>query len=193
MTTHEPRGVRDPRLRSAVAIVAAYALVGLVAGFVWEWIWTPPTQIVQQHQVFYADYASLRRVFTGTGLYVLVGGVASAALALVVTLLTRRHELVTLAAVLAGSVIAAVIMWRVGVSLGPANPATSAAHAADGTHVSGNLVVNGRSPLLVWPMVSLFVLALVFFAWPGARSSGAHRDTPLPDHAEAEVSEPQHG
>lgn len=193
MTTDAPRGLRDHGILPAVAVVVAYALVGLVAGFVWERIWTPPTQIVQQHQVFYADYASLRRVFTGTGLYVLVGGAASAAVALVVALLTRRRELLTLGMVVVGSSIAAVVMWKVGVSLGPADPAAVAGHAADGTHVHGNLVVNGHSPFLVWPMVSLFVVALVFFAWPGARRAGAHRDPPLPDHAEPEVSEPQRG
>ena len=36
----------------------------------------------QQHQLYYTDYASLRRVFSGTGLYALVAAVASALVAL---------------------------------------------------------------------------------------------------------------
>jgi len=54
------------RLRSsvlfAVAVVAAYVVVGAVAGVVWEWVWSPPTQVIEQHQLFYTDYGSLRQV-----------------------------------------------------------------------------------------------------------------------------------
>jgi hypothetical protein len=147
-------------------VVVAYAVVGLVAGFVWEGVWTPPTQQVQNHAVFYTDYESLRRVFTGTGLYTLVGAVASAVTALVVSVLSRRRELLTLLAVLIGSAIAAGVMWKTGVSRGPVDPTHLAAHAADGTKVSGPLQVSGHSPYLVWPMASLLVLALVFFGSP---------------------------
>lgn len=147
-------------------IVIGFALVGLVAGFLWEAVWTPPTQVVQKHAVYYADYESLRRVFTGTGLYVLISLVGSALSALVATLLTRRRELLTLAAILVGSTLAGFVMWRAGVSRGPADPLTIAAHAADGTQVKGPLQVSGSSPFLVWPMVSMLVVALVFFGWP---------------------------
>jgi hypothetical protein len=175
-----------------VAVLVAYALLGVVAGFVWERVWTPPAQVVQQHQVYYADYGSLRRVFTGTGLYVLVGGAASALLALVVGALTRRRELLTLVTVLVGSSVAAIVMWKVGLRLGPADPATAAAHAADGTKLPGQLVVSGRSPYLIWPMVSLFVLALVFFAWPGSRPGPSEPDTIEPQPTEADVSPAPH-
>ena len=157
--------------------MATYVVVGAVAGVVWEWLWTPPTQVVQQHQLFYTDFGSLRRVFTGTGLYALVAAVASALVALVAGLLTRRHELLVLAAVTLGSLAAAYTMHTVGVALGPADPTALAKTAADGTHVSAQLVVNGKSPYLVWPMVSLFVLALVFFAWPGALRRPSPRAT----------------
>ena len=140
-----------------------------MAGVVWEWVWSPPTQVVEQHQLFYTDYGSLRQVFTGTGLYVLVSVVASALTALAAGLLTRRHELLVLAAVTLGSLAAAYTMHAVGVALGPPDPAQLAKTAADGTHLSAQLVVNGKTPYLVWPMVSLFVLSLVFFALPGVR------------------------
>ena len=52
---------------------------------------------------------------------------------------------------------------------GPADPKAAAATAADDTLLHGSLAVSGRSPYLIWPMTSLFVLALVFFAWPGPR------------------------
>jgi hypothetical protein len=156
-------------------VLVAYAIVGLVAGFVWEAIWTPPAQTVQQHQIFYDDYASLRRGFSGTGLYVVVAVIASAATALVVALLTRGRELLMLLVVLLGSALAAAVMWKVGVSRGPSDPASIMKTAADGTKVSGNLVVSGRTPYVAWPMASMFVMTLVFLGWSGARGRVAER------------------
>ena len=51
-----------------------------------------------------------------------------------------------------------------------------------GCHLAlhGRLDVKGHTPFLVWPMVSLLVTALVFFAWPGRRPDfrpgGAHAE-----------------
>jgi hypothetical protein len=167
----------------ATAVLVAYVVVGALAGVVWEWLWKPPAQVVQQHHLYYADYGSLRRVFTGTGLYAIVAAVAGALVALAAALLTRRHELLTLAAVVLGSLLAAYTMHAVGVALGPADPAALAETARDGTRVSAQLAVHGKTPYLVWPMVSLFVLAVVFFTSPGSRrvSSRADASTESPE------------
>jgi hypothetical protein len=168
--TADPRHDHDVPWRFAIGVVAGYLLAGALCGVLWEWIWTPPTQFVQQHQLFYLDYSSLRRVFSGTGLYVLISGIASAIVAAVVCLLTRRHELVTLGLVIVGSVAAGLVMREMGYALGPPDPLVAAAHAADGTRLQAQLQVAGTTPLLVWPMASLLVLALTFFAWPGRLS-----------------------
>jgi hypothetical protein len=180
---------RGSPARQVVLVLLAYVVVGAIAGAVWEWVWTPPVHIIRNHQVYYASYASLRRVFTGTGLYALVGAAASALLSVVVCLLTRRRELVTLASVLVGSVLAALVMRLVGGWLGPADPLSIAATAADNTQVPGSLVVTGRTAYLVWPVVSLFVLALVFFAWPGADPTSSHDHTSDPAEAGAPGAE----
>ena len=181
-------------VRTILMVLLAYAVLGAVAGVVWEWVWTPPGQVIAKHQVFYDSYSSLRRVFTGTGLYVLVGAVASAVLALAVSLLVRGRELMVLALVLLGSALAAALMWRVGTQLGPADPASLAAHATGRHTVPGELSVQGKSPYLVWPFVSLLVLSAVYFAWPGraipTRRSGV--GTPPTDHREADVSQARH-
>jgi hypothetical protein len=169
-TTHD-----DVPWRFALGVLASYLLVGALCGVLWEWIWTPPTQFVQQHQLFYTDYASLRRVFDGTGLYAIISVIASALVALVVCLLTRRHELLTLCLVLVGSVAAAFLMREVGYALGPPDPLIAAKHAADGTKLDGQLQVTKITPLLLWPLASLFVTALTFFAWPGRPSDEDRR------------------
>jgi hypothetical protein len=197
MTAHDDRtGGRllgpGSLVRTVLLVLLAYAVLGAVAGVVWEWIWTPPGQVVQRHQVFYDSYASLRRVFTGTGLYVLVGAVASAMLALGLALLARGRELLTLLLVVIGSAIAAVLMWKVGTLLGPGDPATLAAHTAKRTSVPGPLTVEGKSPYLIWPMSSLFVLALVFFARPSSFPA-AHHAGARTERREADISGAQHG
>ena len=177
-------------VRFVLLTLLAYVVVGAVAGVVWEWVWTPPGQVVRDHQVFYTSYESLRRVFTGTGLYVVVGAVAAALIAFVVCLLTRGRELITLATVLVGSCVAAALMRLVGGLLGPPDPLSVA--KPSGTQVlPGQLTVHGFSPYLIWPMVSLFVLAVVFFAWPSASDDFRH-DTRHTDPFEADTSGAEH-
>jgi hypothetical protein len=181
-------------VRTILLVLLAYAVLGAVAGVVWEWVWTPPGQVIAKHQVFYDSYSSLRRVFTGTGFYVLVGAVASAVLALVVSILVRGRELMVLVLVLVGSALAAALMWRVGTWLGPADPATLAAHTTGRDTVPGELSVQGKSPYLVWPFVSLLVMSAVYFAWPGrtAEERRAHAGTPPTDHREPDISSAEH-
>lgn len=175
-----------------LAVLLAYAVVGAVAGVVWEWVWTPPGQVLDHHQVLFDSYASLRRVFTGTGLYALVGACASALVALAVCLLVRGRELLVLASVVVGSAVAAALMWRVGTLLGPPDPASLAAHTSGRTTAPGALTVAGRSPYLVWPTASLFVLALVYFAWPAPVSPRAPRDRGSSDPHEAGTPQVPH-
>lgn len=188
MTEHDspPSSVaRGGQVRFVVLTLLAYVVLGAVAGALWEWVWTPPDQVVRDQQVFYTSYESLRRVFTGTGLYVVVGAVAAALMSFAVCLLARGRELVALATVVVGSCAAAAVMRLVGGLLGPDDP-LSVAKSSGTQVVPGQLVVNGFTPYLVWPMVSLLVLAVVFFAWPSA-SAGLAPDTRHTHPFEADV------
>jgi hypothetical protein len=138
-------------------------------------------------------------VFSGTGWYVVVGGLASAALALVVAVLTRGWELLTLLLVIIGSAIGAAVMLKVGTALGPGDPVSIAAHTTARTAVSGQLTVDGKtvlgikSPYLIWPTASLLVLSLVFFAWPSPLLPHHDEDTQAADPREAGVFRAPHG
>jgi uncharacterized membrane protein len=200
-TDHARRGSLAPgsAVRTIVLVLLTYAVLGAVAGVVWEAVWTPPGQVIADHQVFYDSYASLRRVFSGTGLYVVIGGITSAVVALVVALLARDRELLTLLLVVIGSAIAAAVMLKVGTALGPADPATIAEHTVKRTSVPGALTVQGKSvlgvksPYLIWPMSSLLVLALVFFAWPSSHLPRLRQDTHSGDPRDADIRGARHG
>jgi DivIVA domain-containing protein len=85
-------------------------------------------------------------------------------------------------------------LWQVGTLLAPGDAPSVAAHAATGTHVIGQLKVAGKSPYLAWPMASLLVLALVYFAWPGSFVQPRHADPTATEHdAEAGPAVPGGG
>ena len=193
MSPAAPRASLVRPLMLVVLVLVAYALVGVVSGIVWERVWTPPAEIVQQHNPYYLDYGSLRRVFTGTGLYVLVGGAASAVVALGVSLLTRRRELFTLLAVVLGSTIAALLMWKVGVRARAGGPEGGRGHGRRRHPALGQPRGERTQPL---PDLAD---DLALRTRPGVlRLAGGNSVDPEPppadpQPAEAEVSEAPHG
>jgi len=118
---------------------------------------------------------------------------------LVVCLLTRHRALLTLAGVIVGSAIGAFVMLKVGTSLGPADPASLAAHTVKRTTVPGELTVDGtshlgiKSPYLVWPAASLLVLAAVFITLPVPPFPRDRADTRAVDPHEADLPGARHG
>src|SRR6478735_10254438 len=144
---HRMTGSRR-RAAEAVLVVVAFGLAGLVAGFVWERLWTPPMGVVVDHKWGPADAIALQQQFSGTGWYVVVGTVTGLVLGVVVTLLVDRLPLLTLLAVCVGSALAAWVMLRFGVALGPDDPHQLAETAADGTRLPAQLAVSGRSPFI---------------------------------------------
>ena len=166
------RPVTGPRARwrapvvLALGVVAAYAVVGAAAGWLWHHLWNPSTGVVYQH-VWYPDGAGLRADFSGTGLYVVVAAAAGLGLGLAVAFVGRSRALVTLVAVVAGSALATWLMLTVGQSLSPPDPDVLARTAKNSTTLSSALRVTGLSPLVALPLGSLAALSLVYLVLPG--------------------------
>lgn len=149
-------------LRTVVVSVVLLAVAGALAGVVWVWWWTPPSGVVVDHR-WVQDEAGLRGDFFATGSYVAVAAVTGLLVAVLLALLFDRTEIVTLVAVLAGSVLAAWVMYRVGLALSPADPRTLADSAKDGTRLPGRLTVDGDSPFQAFPGGALLGLVIVWF------------------------------
>jgi hypothetical protein len=161
-------------------VLAAFALAGAVAGFVWERLWTPAMGVVVDHRWRPADALALQQQFSGTGWYVVVGTAVGLLLGIVATLLVDRVPLLTLVAVVVGSALAAWVMLRVGVALGPADPQDLAASADEGTRLPAQLQVSGRSPFIAFPLGALVGLVIVLIGL-GPR----HHHAPVEEHPEA--------
>ena len=143
-------------------VVAALAAVGALAGVVWQWLWTPTVGVVVDHRWTAGDALGLQHEFSGTGWYVAVGLVAGLVAGVGVALLVDRVPLLTLAAVVIGSALAAWVMLLVGSALGPPDPAIAARTADDGTRLPMELSVTGRSPWIALPSGALIGLLVVF-------------------------------
>lgn len=155
------RGAWVPVVRQVVVILLALAVVGALAGVVWQWLWTPPSGVVINHQ-WLQDESGLRGDFSGTGTYVAVAAVAGVLSGAVLGAVFDRRELLTLVTVLLGSALAAWVMYRVGLALGPTDPRDLAGSAKDGTHLPGRLVVSGDSPFRALPGGAMVGLVVVF-------------------------------
>lgn len=148
-------------LRDVALVVAGAALLGALCGVLWELWWTPPTGLVRDH-VWYPDGDGVQQLFSGTGLYVMVGLTGGVLLGAVCAWLFDRVELVTLAAVAVGSVLAAWLMYEVGTALAPPDPTVEARSADDYTELPGTLKVDGKGAFVAFPAGAMTGITVVF-------------------------------
>lgn len=148
-------------LRQVLLVLVGFAVVGALAGVMWEWVWTPPTGVALGKE-FLLDGDGLRGEFSGTAVYVAVASLAGLLVGVLVAVLSDRDELLTLVAVAAGSVLAAWVMLEVGAALGPPDPGPLARTAEDYTPLVDELQVAGRSPFVALPGGALVGLIVIF-------------------------------
>ena len=149
-----------PALIQAGIIVMVFVVAGAVAGVVWEWLWTPPVGVVVNHK-WAMGLASLRAEFSATGVYVVVASIAGLLVGVLCGLFLDRAELVTLAAVVVGAVLAGWVMVHVGQALGPTDPRELAKTAAEGTRLPSDLRIAGKSPYVAFPAGAILGLTVV--------------------------------
>lgn len=149
----------------AAAILVLFAGAGALGGWVWWKLWSPaPVGIAYEGSwILVGENATAE--FSATGWYVVIGLGAGLVLGALAGLLLDRKELVTLAAVVVGSVLAAWLMHRLGQSLGPPDPDPLARAATDGTEIPGQLSLAGTTPGLAFPIGAMGGLAAVLFGF----------------------------
>ena len=153
-------------------VLAVFAAAGALAGWLWERWWSPITGVVvdgtwvagyrPEGDGFVFDFPSLENFFDGTAQYVVIGVLGGLALGVVFSLLGRGSELVMLLAVVLGSALAGYVAYRLGTHLGPPDPTTLEATAADGTTLPGDLTIEGASPFVAWPLGALIGLSVTY-------------------------------
>ena len=148
-------------LRDGLLVLGLFGVGGVAAGLVWRWLWTPTRGIVLDG-TWYAEGESVGTAFSGTGLYVLVALAAGLLLGVLSGLLADRRELLTLALVVVGSLLAGWVMVLVGTVGVPPDPQPLAAGSPDRARLPGTLEVTGWSPYVAFPSGALAGLCAVF-------------------------------
>lgn len=157
-----------PILRQVVVSMVLLVVAGALAGVVWVWLWTPPSGVVVDQQ-WVQDESGLRGDFSATGSYVAVAAVTGLLVAVLLGVLFDKAELVNLAVVLVGSVLAGWVMYRVGLALSPADPRSLADSVEDGTRLPGRPTVSGISPFQAFPGGAMLGLVIVYLGLPRRR------------------------
>ncbi|CAL9422459.1 hypothetical protein SUDANB108_01886 [Streptomyces sp. enrichment culture] len=148
-------------LREAGLVAVAVALGGVLLGVLWWWL-APHVPLVGDvtdgNWVVYLKDTEGEQAVGVDGTFTLLALGFGAVSALVVFLL-RRHGGVPLVAGLAvGGLLGALLAWRVGVWLGPAEDVV--AHAREvgrGVTFSAPLKLGAKGALLAWPLAALVV------------------------------------
>ena len=149
-----------PTIAQAGIALGVCVAVGVLAGVVWHWLWTPSTGVVVDRK-WLLGLSGLQAEFSATGLYVLVATVAGLLVGTLCGLFLDRAELVTLVAVLVGAALAGWVMVQVGQVLGPPDPRELAETARDGTRLPSALRIVGTSPYVAMPAGATLGLAVV--------------------------------
>lgn len=168
--THTPTHAARPTDRrpawvavavQVVVVVVVFAAVGAGAGWLWRQLWDAPSGLTAGG-VWYTDETGLRASFSGVALFVVVAAGAGLVLGVLAAWLLHRSELATMAAVVAGSALAAYVMLRVGHHLSPPDPQVLAKTAEDGTRLRGDLRVDAWPPRGSFTFGALVGLAVVY-------------------------------
>lgn len=156
----------------AVGIVLTLAVAGVVCGLFWRSRLHVPHGVVVGGS-WYPDPwdAGEQASFASTGWYVLIALAVGVVLGVLTAWFSRAPELVTLVAVLVGSLLAAWLMLAVGLHGAPADPQAAASHASDGTRLTGTISRPGAAAFVTWPLATLVPLGAIFLLFPEHRTS----------------------
>lgn len=136
---------RGPVTR-VLLLCAVGPLLGVLAGLVWHWVWTPPTGAAWQGE-FYLDPQGVPAEVAGTGWFTVIGLVVGIAFGTLAALRSRDRELWTLFGVVLGSLLLAWVMMVVGNLVGPPDPHEVARSTGDWEPIVADLRLAGVQSL----------------------------------------------
>ena len=143
-----PQRDRATLLRQVLIVLVTFVVAGLLCGWLWHAWWAPaPQATVFNKRPYFEPDAEFR----GTGLYMLIAGLAGLLLGLFFAYFFDRDEVTTLAAVVVGAVVAGLLMAWVGHLLGPENADTVARRTADFEKIDGDLHAGPLAAYVAFP------------------------------------------
>lgn len=154
-------------VRAVVVTCLAYAAAGLLAAWLWAQLADPPAYHVFRETVLMNEEEAGRQFGVDISYAAIAGGFA-VVLGFVTGWRWHRVGWPHIAAVVVGAATAAVIAWRLGIVLGPDEPAGLLSSAQVGDDIPEKLDVHADGLLLVWPVTGLIglIAAVLVFSRP---------------------------
>ncbi len=159
-------GLRAAADRDAAVIGGTLLLLGVLCGVLWSLVVTP-AEFTRLADGAAMNEDQLALKFGADGWYAAIAAGAGLLAGLALTWSRCRDALVTSAALLAGSVVAAAAMAQVGHLLGPGDPRAPLAAAKVGALVPERLDVGTFVVYLAWPLGLLAGALAVLLGRPG--------------------------
>ncbi|MFI1795942.1 ABC transporter permease [Streptomyces sp. NPDC020379] len=152
---------RDPglraELREAAVVAAVVAVAGVLLGLLWVWL-APRVPLVSDGRAVYLKNSEGEQAIGADGTFALLAlgfGVLSSA---AVFWFRRRGGIPLVAGLAAGSLLASLIGWRLGIWLGPSSDVVATAKSVGkGVVFDAPLKLGAKGVLLAWPLAAMVV------------------------------------
>lgn len=195
----------EPRsdLRTAILVMFAVAVSGLLLGLLWWWI-SPKVPLISDGTAVFLKDSEGEQPIGSDGWFALLGCGLGALSAGVVFWRVRRGGVAVVIGLAVGSLLASLIGWRLGMRLGPSDDVVARAKQVGAAHVfDGPLKLQAKAALLAFPFGAMLT-HLVLTAGFGPRDPQAgtggdggwgahHGPTVTPDGPGAAASPVQPG
>ena len=162
--THPPADDAAPGsggggLRSVVVdvlvVVVWFAVAGVLGAVLW-WQLSDLTQVTKAGGSASLGPEELTKQVSADGWYFVIAAVGGLVSGIVLLLWRRRDPLLMVVLVALGAGMAAWLMLRVGLALGPGKEVSAFKHAAEGTKISEQLKLHATGMAWVWPLAASF-------------------------------------
>ncbi|MFG3286449.1 hypothetical protein [Streptomyces sp. NPDC048111] len=144
-------------LRDAVVVALAVTVAGVALGLLWLWLAPKVPLIADDKAVFLKDTEG-EEAIGGDGTFILLALGFGALSAAAVFLCRRGGGIALVVGLAAGSLLASLLAWRLGIWLGPNQDVVAAARAAGkGVTFDAPLKLDAKGALLAWPVTAMAV------------------------------------
>ncbi|MCA6091810.1 DUF2567 domain-containing protein [Streptomyces sp. SCA3-4] len=169
-------------IRDAAVVFAAVVVCGVLLGLLWAWL-APRVPLISDGKAVYLKNTEGEQAIGADGWFALLGLAFGAVSAAVVFLLRRAGGIPLVVALAAGSLLASLLGWRLGVWLGPTADVVAHAKAVGkGVVFDAPLKLAAKGMLLAWPLAAMAV-HLGLTALFGPRDPEPHDAFPPPHPA----------
>jgi hypothetical protein len=155
----EPGSSRGSRLRSvlvdALVVAVWFTLAGILGAVTW-WQLSDLPQVTKSGNAATLSPEELTTQVSADGWYFVIAAVGGVVSGITLLLWRRRDPLLMVVLVALGACLAAWLMLRIGLALGPDKEIGALKGTADGTHVSEQLKLRATGMAWIWPLAASF-------------------------------------